>query len=196
MSAEFNPSEIIKILDAKRKVKDKLKSFFDDFSTDLLLSQYIFLSGGCFASLLQGETPKDYDVYFKLEDVATRLCHLYTLPQLKEKVAVIEEKYRDVEGHPSGLCITENAMTLKSGIQLIKKHYGSPEEIRKTFDFVHCMPYYDPFIDKLYISRQQYDCCVKKYLVVNSIGNYTPLRESKFKMRGYIYDDKYETQLS
>ncbi len=38
--------------------------------------------------------------------------------------------------------LTDNAITLSDGIQLIIRFYGSPEEIHENFDFVHCINYW------------------------------------------------------
>ena len=156
-------------------------------------TQYLgsyFVSGGCVASLLQGEIPKDYDIYFYHKEWADGVVKLYTKdPAYQNEVATYDEKYRDVSVDTNGMVITENAVTLKNNLQLITKHYGTPEEIRKTFDFVHCLPYYNSQDDKFYISREQYDCCVNKILKVNNTSNLTPWREEKFKKRGYEYGE-------
>ena len=148
-----------------------------------------FVSGGCIASLLQNEKPKDFDVYFKNSQMAQPVLDLFlTNPFYNEQIADIDENYRDVTPNVNGKCITENAISLKSGVQMITKHYGMPDEIRKTFDFVHCMPYYDPYSDKLYISKQQYICCTQKKLIRNmkhEIGQYD--RSGKFIERGYTW---------
>ena len=46
----------------------------------------------------------------------------------------------------------------------------------------------DPEDDKIYISRDQYDCCVNKTLKVNNYSHLTPRREERFKKRGYKYE--------
>lgn len=187
----FNEEETGKIL----YVKEKLKWELDEFNLTIgkLGKQYLgsyFVSGGCIASLLQGEIPKDYDIYFFSKEWADRVVNLYTNdPAYMNDVAVYEEKYRDVlvNKNVGDMVITENAVTLKNGIQLITKHYGTPGEIRETFDFVHCMPYYNSLQNKFYISREQYDCCVNKILKINNTANLTSWREEKFKSRGYKY---------
>lgn len=186
---DFLPEEKNNIINAKGFLKLKLLNF--KLTVEKLGVKYkhsYFVSGGCVASWLQGESPKDVDVYFIDEDLAKRVIELYTNdPSYMNEVAVFNEKYREIKGHPGGMCITENAVSLKDGIQLIIKHYGEPKELRKTFDFVHCMPYYDSRDDRLYISREQYNCCVNKTLVINNTSALTTWREDKFKKRGYNY---------
>lgn len=186
---DFLPSEVLNIRLAKRLLHDKLTEFNMTLTKlgDTHRLGY-FVSGGCFATLLQEEEPKDVDIWFINEQIGKRVIELYTNDtSYMNEVAVWDEKYRDVKGHASGMMITENAVTLKNGIQLITKHYGTPQEVRKTFDFVHCMPYYSAADDKLYISREQYNCCVNKCLVVNNKENFTQWREHKFRKRGYDY---------
>jgi len=186
---DFLPSEVINIRRAKQLLLIKLNEF-NMTLTKLGGTHRIgyFVSGGCFASLLQEEEPKDIDIWFFSQFVADRVVELYTKdPSYMNEVAVWDEKYRDVKGHASGMMITENAVTLKDNIQLITKNYGEPQEVRQTFDFVHCMPYYDSRNDKLYISREQYNCCVNKCLLVNNRANVMRWREDKFRKRGYDY---------
>ena len=79
------------------------------------------------------------------------------------EIEIIDEKYRQVTSQEQ-LCITENATTLKNNIQLITKHTGTPDDVRATFDFVHCKPYYDSLTHKLYISPEQYHLNMEKKL--------------------------------
>jgi len=189
----FTMDETSRILYAKSEIKKRIDSFALTVQKLGILAEHdFFVSGGCVASFLQREEPKDIDIYFMSEKIASKVIELYKSDSYKNEVATYDEKYREVanfsEEDGSRLLITENAMTLKNGIQIIIKHYGHPDDIRKTFDFVHCLPYFLPFNDKLYISREQYDCCVNKILK-NNIPSTMPAesRVEKFKNRGYKY---------
>jgi hypothetical protein len=70
---------------------------------------------------------------------------------------------------------------------LITKMYGPANSVVKTFDFVHCSASYSFLDEKLYISRNQYDCIVKKQLKVLNVSNLTTKREQKFYDRNYHY---------
>lgn len=182
----FTPEEIKIIHHAKKMIKLNLHEF-ELTILKVHKQKQFFVSGGCTASLLQGLVPKDYDIFFKNEDVSKKIIKLYTKdPSYTNEVAVAQHVYRDL--NVGDMMITENAVTLKNRLQLITKHYGSPDEIRKTFDFVHCMPYYDSESDTFYISREQYDCCVNKVLKINNLDNYTKFREEKFLQKGYEKD--------
>lgn len=187
---QFDVHSIAKILAVKEQIRNRTKDFHLTFQKvyGKMIPPFnaYFISGGVTASLLQNEEPKDIDIYFSDGIVADKIINLYkTDESYKNEVATFSEKYRDVIGHPSGLMITENAMTLKNGNQLITRNYGTPEEIRKTFDFVHCMPYYSPSTDKFYISAEQYNCCVGKVLKPNGTNIAERFRIDKFVSRGY-----------
>lgn len=174
----FGQLEITNILSAKAKIRLKMayfQKFFKNYLDDM------FLSGGAIASLLQAQEPKDWDVYFKTQSTQNVVLDHFKIEQ-EDEIADYDEKYRDFGGNK---IVTENATTLKNGIQLITKHNGQPQDIRSTFDFVHCMPYYELSSDTLYISREQYDLCVGKILKINNPKAVTRWRQSKFEERGY-----------
>ena len=183
----FTMGEVEKILDVKNFIKAKTADFVLTIRKIGMQADIDFyVTGGCTASLLQGEKPKDIDVYFCSPIIAEKVVSLYKSESYKNEVAVFNEKYRDTE--IGKLVITENAMTLKNGIQIIFKHHGVPDVLRKTFDYVHWLPYYSPVGDKFYISREQYDCCVNKILKNNRPGTQPAgWREQKFLARGYKY---------
>jgi hypothetical protein len=183
----FTQSERDHIYRVKRKLEETLKDFqLTVQKLGVVSSAEYFVSGGCIGSLLRNETPKDYDIYFKSEAYAKRIINLFTNdPSYMNNVEVAEENYRDVNA--GDMMITENAITLKNGLQLITKHYGQPDQIRATFDFVHCKPYWDSLTTNLYISREQYDLNVNKKLKSNG-QNFAELwRIEKYKKRGFTW---------
>ena len=187
----FTATESANILLAKKFILDKLETFnLTIGKIGAMMQHSYFLSGGAIGSLLRGDDPNDYDIYFFYETDAKMVFNLYENDaSYTREVKVWDQKYRDAQ--VGDMMITENATTLKNGIQLIRKHYGQPGTIRKTFDFVHCMPYYDPEVDSLFISREQYDCCVNKVLKTNGV-NPESWRTEKFIQRGYTVGEKIE----
>jgi hypothetical protein len=105
-------------------------------------------------------------------------------PDLMQHVQEVDQKYRDVMGK-DGKCITENAITMKNGLQFIIKHYGDHTKVRETFDFVHCMPVYSFSERRLRISEEQFECCTKKILKINNKDAVTDKRTAKFQALGY-----------
>jgi hypothetical protein len=181
----FTPDEQSKILMVKAIIKSKMEAL------DELVAGFnggrtnYFVSGGCIASLLQDEEPKDYDVYFRSAEILDGLKNYLTTTG-RDKVAEVESKYREVETD-DGKLITENAITLNNHIQIILKHTGEPEAVRRTFDFVHCMPYYDSKDGMLHISKVQHEAIMTKILRVNTSNAVTKHRIEKFQQRKYTY---------
>ena len=159
-----------------RMTAEKLGTFYQ---------QGYFISGGCIGSLLRGELVNDYDVYFYTQKVGDRIVKLYTEDSsYTSYVKLAEAPYRDLQ--VGDKIITENAVTLKNGLQLITKHYGEPDVIRNTFDFEHCKPYYYPKTDKLYISPKQYILNMTKKLKLTG-PDVIAYREQKFIDRGWTW---------
>jgi ornithine carbamoyltransferase len=184
----FNENETEHILG----VKEKLKSNLSDFNLTIgklhnNFTRSYFVTGGCIGSLLRNETPKDYDIYFFAKFKADAVINLYTNDKsYMDQVAVAEDEYRNIK--IGEMVITENATTLKNGLQLITKNYGEPQDIRKTFDFIHCLPYYDPRDDKLYISREQYDLNMNKKIKANIHPELIAVwRVAKYQERGFTW---------
>lgn len=187
MYSDFTTDEIENIKLAKHQLIERLQTFWMT-TKKVNRDKSWFVSGGCIGSLLRGDTVNDIDVYFFSGVDALPVIKLFTEDEsYKNEVADINDKYRDVVDAPSGKLITENAITLKNDIQIITKHYGLPEEVRKTFDFIHCTPYFDSRDQKLYISKKQYDLNMNKTLKCNNASAITSSREQKFFNKGWKY---------
>lgn len=177
------------IYDAKNEIKTIVQATFVDLLKPLSFNGYIveeidnfFVSGGCIASLLQKEPVNDWDIYCSDKDILEYITKL--LKANTQVVASVDEKYRELVGE-NGKLISENAITLKNRTQFITLTCGDPDDVRRTFDFVHCMPYYSIASDQLFISRQQFNACVYKKLIVNNQATVTERRTGKFLQRGY-----------
>lgn len=85
------------------------------------------------------------------------------------------------------LTLTSNAVTLSDKVQLIIRFYGTPEEIHETYDFVHCMSYYDHANKKLFLDPRAMEAILTKTLIYS--GSLYPLatlvRTRKFIQRGW-----------
>lgn len=142
----------------------------------------LFLSGGAIASLLQGDEPKDFDIYSLVSLKGFFEAKLMT--DNYDDIADVNDTYGI--SNVDGKVITPKAITMKSGIQFILMHSGTPAQIKETFDFVHCTPHFSFADNKLYISKKQYDACVNKKLIVNNPTAVNDRRIEKFKQRGYV----------
>lgn len=170
----------VKLVIAEKMIKLRREDYIKTCNTRVC--NYMFLAGGAITSLLQNEEPKDWDLYFKLPEPMADLA--VNLNSYNDKIADIDEKYREVYGL-DGKMITNKAITMKDGCSFITMQYGTPEQVKSTFDYVHTMCHYDLSEDKLYISPKQYDACVNKKLIVNNSSVLKVYRKEKFIQRGY-----------
>ena len=142
-----------------------------------------FLTGGAIASLLQDEQPKDWDFYFKEYTNCNDFTNIVEMVANKS-IKNVDDRYKESVGK-NGKMITGKAITMNNNASFITMIVGSPEYVRSTFDYKHCMPYFDLQENKLYISEEQYDLCVSKKLRVNNELYVKEYREHKFLERGY-----------
>jgi len=87
--------------------------------------------------------------------------------------------------HPTFL--SSNAISLNGKIQLVLRFYGDPEEIHESYDFVHCMNYWESGTGKLTLKPEALEALLSKTLVYQ--GSQYPLcsiiRTRKFVERGW-----------
>lgn len=97
----------------------------------------------------------------------------------EEKVAD-KPKYRPV-------FLSSNAVTLANHVQLIIRFYGSPEEIHKNYDFIHCTNYWYSKTGELVLTKEALEATITKEL--RYVGSLYPLcsiiRTRKFLKRGW-----------
>lgn len=80
-----------------------------------------------------------------------------------------------------------NAISLSDKIQLVIRFYGTPEEIHKNYDFVHCTCCYSFFDNELILPARALEAIINKELYY--IGSKYPvcsiIRTRKFISRGW-----------
>ena len=161
----FTDTEQLEIVRVRDRVQSKLRELISDLPTESYPNfKEMILTGGCFASLFHNEEPNDWDVYLRDIDTAQEFDGMVmgdvTMMAL---VKDVNPAYR-VATKVRSKVITENAVSFKNGLQVITNNDKSG---RKSFDFIHCMPYFDMATQKLFISRLQYDCIKQKKLMKN-----------------------------
>lgn len=174
----------------KWKIVDELKNKMGELPLELsryILTECIF-SGSAISSLYHSEKPKDYDFWIG-NPRAIDFAKNNIIDNFKDYIAEYSTANysqlanTSVEPEPKKV-ITNNAITLKNGVQIIV--IDSYKQCRKSFDFIHCMPYYDPQLDKFVISENQMNSIIKKELVRNETGKEpTQYRIDKFIGRGW-----------
>jgi hypothetical protein len=170
--------------DIRRKVTENASGIHDVLW--LLLRNDCILSGSCISSIFHGEEPKDYDFWMKPKPFSkAEFIRQNIIEKYSADILDISENYggAGAKGEPD-LCVTANAITFKNKFQLITlaDYYTA----RKSFDFVHCLPYFDFEEDKFFISESQFSIIQQKWLISQHPGNIiSPHRVGKFESRGW-----------
>lgn len=83
--------------------------------------------------------------------------------------------------------LSSNAISLRGKVQLILRFYGDPEEIHQSYDFVHCMNYWESGTGALTLKIEALEALLSRTLVY--AGSQYPLcsviRSRKFVERGW-----------
>jgi hypothetical protein len=88
----------------------------------------------------EGDDFNEYQ-YFEGESVATLLR--YFKPKIvKEEGETKDKEDKETSKRYTALSINTNAITLSNDVQLIVRFIGNPEEIHRSFDFIHATNYY------------------------------------------------------
>ncbi len=193
----------------KHKIAGWLKTINDEDLRRDVKSHYI-LTGGAIASMLQGDLPNDYDIYFDDASVAARLAKYY-LKQLvgehysdfadviesEDRVEVkifdkgVLDKFDAVEGAENKgryrvSMITSNAITLTNEIQLVLRFVGDASQIHKNYDFVHATNYFSQNTDLVLHPAALESILSKELKYVGSLYPVCSLfRIKKFIKRGW-----------
>lgn len=193
-TVEIDPKALITFEDKAKALKEKIERALGNVLIHYPSGLYnrimlnCVLSGSSISSLYHGEPVKDYDIWCKDMNVLTSMEK-----EIPEKYSnqIKEYSERDSYGNLTGKkqnekIITKNAITMVGEVQLIT--LSTYDVLRKQFDFIHCMPYYDLKEKKFYISPHQMECIATKKLELNPGGN-KPLqwRIEKFKFRGWTF---------
>lgn len=87
----------------------------------------------------------------------------------------------------SAAFLSSNAISLNGKVQLVLRFYGEPDEIHESYDFVHCMNYYESGSGALTLRPEALEALLSKTLVYK--GSQYPLcsviRSRKFIERGW-----------
>jgi hypothetical protein len=83
--------------------------------------------------------------------------------------------------------LSSNAISLRGKVQLILRFYGEPDEIHSSYDFAHCMNYWESGTSALTLRQEALESLLSKALVYK--GSRYPLcsiiRSRKFIERGW-----------
>jgi len=178
----FTTQELVEI----NTVKEKIEQFLRSVKMPVEMIQVVkngILTGGASASLFHGDTPKDWDVYLTNQSDIDAVNKFVTeSKEVLDSIEDINPKY-GVDTIVDGKLVTPRAITFKSSLQIITM---SRADARDTFDFIHCMPYYDIAKKTYHISRRQYESIKSKTLMHNPKSSQPAVyRRHKFINRGW-----------
>lgn len=87
----------------------------------------------------------------------------------------------------SAAFLSSNAVSLRGKVQLVLRFYGDPDEIHSSYDFAHCMNYWESGTSNLVLRKEALEALLSRTLVYR--GSLYPLcsviRSRKFIERGW-----------
>ena len=136
------------------------------------------------------EQSSDYD-YFEGRpdhDAGQYIAEAFDpLSAAKDFVDPIKEELANAQKIYSPSFLSSNAVSLRGQVQLILRFYGDPEEIHSSYDFSHCMNYWESGQSKLTLNADSLEALLSRTLVYR--GSQYPLcsiiRTQKFIKRGW-----------
>jgi hypothetical protein len=139
------------------------------------------IAGGCFTSMITGDTLKDYDVFLLDDDHNRRIAeYMATKHRERDDIRIGGSNYMDNSK------IEQTIFFQKSKFQYITTKYKTREELIDHFDFKHCRVSYDLMTEKLFITRETMDLILKKELDPSRPDDPPkPWRYEKFQARGW-----------
>jgi hypothetical protein len=109
------------------------------------------------------------------------------LSAVKDIVDPIKDALTDAPTLYSPCFLSSNAVSLRGQVQLILRFYGNPEDIHSSYDFSHCMNYWESGQSKLTLNPDSLEALLSRTLVYR--GSQYPLcsiiRTQKFIKRGW-----------
>lgn len=199
----------------KETLKAKLNEWLrtpelDDSALREEVRRNVVCAGGAIVSMLRDEKPNDFDFYFRSKDTALKVARRYvekwnlankgiTLRECDGQVrfdvpgrmyVAAKDRTTSEVGMKEGTCISANAITLPSNIQIIFRFCGEAAVLCPSFDFLHCQVGWDASDDGLYLPNEALLCLLDQRLVYT--GSQYPLcslfRTKKFIQRGWKID--------
>jgi hypothetical protein len=186
MSQYYSPKE--------RAIIEHLKAVYQKIWDTLGRFEGSYIAGGSIASLVLGETPNDYDVWFE------------SIADYDAAVVLIKAKQDDFgEGPVTIIAETEHAITFRLAgldpvLQFVKSRVGAYDEVVEQFDFQHAQACFLPEdqtegleSELIFLGSNSIDFIEEKILVFAGVLDYpthTFSRIAKFAKRGFKVPDQ------
>ena len=202
-----NAKDIIKSLIKIRKLLDRVYDP-DAAHTQPINAKNIVIAGGFFTSVLQNNKFKDIDIFVLNNDVGGYNVLTQGFKEQSDKMnnpqphpsvpLTIFDEPKEAEWSRSEMMsymhnpnIVDVINNNKTQAQYILTKYQTREELLDHFDYKHCKVSYAPSEDKLYISRETFDCIKTKTLKWNNKQDNNPnqiYRKNGFLNKGWVLE--------
>lgn len=177
----FGITESSRILNAKELISSliiKRNLFSDAYPYQ---TSNVVIAGGFFSSTLLNKPFKDIDIFVLNGDrkVFDIMAHRF--------FAHGDEGWTRSEmmNYAHGPKIMNVLNNKRTQAQYILTDFKTRQELLEHFDYKHCTVSYVPSVDKLYITRETFDCIWDKVLKVNNEKGLQKWREDKFLREGW-----------
>lgn len=164
-------------MEKREEIKAHLNGVFNEIEAFLGFKPTCYIAGGSIASIVLGETPNDYDVWFELPDYFDQVDKAVTKADLAQNIMFAttnRTKYATTVFLPSG-----------KKVQFVCNRMGHPDGLVPQFDFRHTQSFYtqEGFLscDIEFISRRCLEFVGKLDHPINTME-----RVLKFSKRGYF----------
>jgi len=191
-SNTFEPIEEMNVRLAKKRagIINSVYAHFVLYNIPVLKTVPYVIAGGCLASELQGDVPRDIDLFF------LNLSDRINIPTHLELVKNNDLQYHDdslISSHViryNGLIVDERLKYPPSmDINVILTKFKTWKELIDNFDMLHCKMVYDPEKDAFFISKKAYNAAVDKKIVNAKNVPLKSFRVQKFIDRGYTIEN-------
>lgn len=172
-------------------VSDHLGGIYSEIFMRLGRFEGSYIAGGAIASVILGEKPKDYDVWFETEVAWSAAV---SRAKLAVQAGMIELVYNSE--HAFTFKVIEPGRTYD--VQLVKSRVGEAYEVVEMFDFRHTQAFYYPDEDGRgdcleFVGKNTPEFIQQKVIAFDGTLDWpihTLSRLQKFALRGYKVPDQ------
>ena len=175
----FSDGERLQIMEVKKSIRSHIKKHMPTYDFDM---SGVVVAGGCFASMMNDEVVKDFDIFLlnnSRNELALNLLASNEFTSNPTSTKINGKEYIKNDK------IEKTVSLGRTALQYIYTKYNTRKELIDSFDFKHCCVSYDYANDKLFISREVFDLIKSKTLEHNTDKPPAYWRYEKFWQRGW-----------
>jgi hypothetical protein len=175
----FSDGEQLQIREVKKSIRSYIHKHMPTYDFDM---SGVVVAGGCFASMMNDEVVKDFDIFLlnnSRNELALNLLASNEFTSNPTSTKINGKEYIKNDK------IEKTVSLGRTALQYIYTKYNTRKELIDGFDFKHCCVSYDYANDKLFISREVFDLIKSKTLEPNTDKAPAYWRYEKFWQRGW-----------